>query len=92
MALSEDLSAFLNDFGVSVTAGSTTGIGLLDMPGMEVLGGMVVVTDYSLTVRTSEFGSLQFNDAITVAGVSYQVREGRQLDDGAFTELLLIKA
>ena len=92
MALSEDLAVFLNDFGVSVTAGSITGIGLLDMPGMEVLGGMVVVTDYSLTVRTSEFGDLQFNDAITVAGVSYQVREARQLDDGAFTELLLIKA
>jgi hypothetical protein len=92
MALTEDLAVFLNDFGVSVTAGSTTGIGLLDQPGQKILGGMVVVTDYSLTVRTSEFGDLQFNDAITVAGVSYQVREARKLEDGAFTELLLIKA
>jgi hypothetical protein len=91
MALSENLSAFLDDFGVSVTAGATTGVGILDQPGQEILGGMVVVTDYTLTVRSADFGGLLFGDGVTVDGISYQVREGRKVDDGAFTELLLIK-
>ncbi|NDC35855.1 MAG: hypothetical protein EBZ51_10885, partial [Synechococcaceae bacterium WB9_2_112] len=42
MALTEDLDQFLNDFGLSCTAGAVTALGILDMPG-RVLGadGMV---------------------------------------------------
>jgi hypothetical protein len=91
MALSEDLTVFLNDFGVSCTAGATTALGILDMPSQVLAGDMVLSTDYSLTARYADFGVLKYGDPITVAGVNYQVREARQLDDGAFVEIGLQK-
>ena len=89
MALSEDLSVFLNDFGVSCTAGAITALGILDMPSQVLAGDMVLSTDYALTARTADFGGLMFGDGITVDGVNYQVREVRKLDDGAFVEIAL---
>lgn len=91
MAISEDLTVFLNDFGVSCTAGAVTAIGILDMPSQVLAGDMVLSTDYSLTARFADFGGLKYGDPITVAGVNYQVRETRQLDDGAFVEIGLQK-
>jgi len=89
MALSEDLAVFLNDFGVSCTAGAVTALGILDMPSQIISGDMVLSTDYSLTARAADFGGLLFGDGITVDGVNYQVREVRKLDDGAFVEIAL---
>lgn len=91
MALSEDLSVFLSDFGVSVTAGAISGVGVLDMPGQVLAGGMVLSTDYTLTCKTADFGGLFYGDGITVGSVNYQVREVRKLDDGAFVEITLSK-
>lgn len=91
MALSEDLSVFLNDFGVSCTAGAVSGLGILDMPTQVVAGEMVLTTDYTLTARAADFGGLYFGDGITVAGLNYQVREVRKIDDGAFVEIALQK-
>lgn len=91
MALTEDLSIFLDDFGVSCTAGAVSGIGILDMPSQIISGDMVLTTDYTLTCRAVDFGELKFGDSITVAGTAYQVREVRKLDDGAFVEIGLQK-
>jgi len=91
MALTEDLAVFLNDFGVSCTAGAVTALGLLDMPTQVVAGEMVLTTDYTLTARFADFGGLVYGDSITVAGLIYQVREVRQLDDGAFCEIGLMR-
>jgi hypothetical protein len=92
MALSEDLSAFLGDFGVSVTAGAVSGVGILDMPGQFIAeGGMVITTDYTLTTRTIDFGNLVYGASITVNGVLYTVRDNRFLDDGGFCEISLQK-
>lgn len=91
MALTEDLSIFLDDFGVSCTAGAVSGIGILDMPSQIISGDMVLTTDYTLTCRAADFGGLKFGDSITVAGTAYQVREVRKLDDGAFVEIGLQK-
>lgn len=91
MALTEDLNVFLDDFGVSCTAGAVTALGLLDMPTQVVAGEMVLTTDYTLTARFADFGGLVYGDSITVAGVIYQVREVRQLDDGAFCEIGLMR-
>jgi hypothetical protein len=87
MAISEDLTVFLNDFGVSCTAGAISALGILDMPSQVISGDMVLTTDYSLTARAADFGGLLFGDGITVDGVNYQVREVRKLDDGAFVEI-----
>ena len=91
MAFTENLDLFLVDFGVPVTVGATSGLGILDMPSQVVADGMVLTTDYKLTVKTSQFGGLLYGDAITVDGVNYQVREAMKVDDGMFTELFLTK-
>lgn len=89
--ITEDLSLFLNDFGVTVTSGAVSGMGILDMPSQIVADGMVLTTDYRLTVRTSEFGGLIYGAPVTVDGVNYQVREAMKIDDGQFTELMLTR-
>ena len=91
MALAEDLTVFLNDFGVSCTAGAVTALGILDMPSQIISGDMVLSTDYTLTARAADFGGLSYGDSITVATVAYQVRETRLIDDGAFVEIGLQK-
>lgn len=89
--ITEDLGIFLADFGVSCTAGAVTALGILDMPSQVLAGDMVLSTDYTLTARYADFGGLVYGDSITVGGVNYQVRETRQLDDGAFVEIGLQK-
>jgi hypothetical protein len=91
MALTEDLNLFLEDFGVSCTAGAVSALGILDMPSQIISGDMVLSTDYSLTARAADFGGLKYGDSITVAAIAYQVRETRLIDDGAFVEIGLQK-
>jgi len=87
----EDPAFFLADFGVSVTAGAVSGVGILDMPGEVIMDNMVISTDYTLRVLASEFGGLGYGSSITVGGVAYTVRESRLLDDGVFLALSLQK-
>lgn len=93
MAFVEDLTAFLRDFGVPVTAGAVSGLGILDAPGEYVADGRVITNEYVLKVEASKFGGLTYDDAISVSGASYSVREAPLLvDDGVFCLLLLTKA
>jgi hypothetical protein len=91
MAFTEDLDLFLADFGVSVTSGGVTGVGILDMPSEIVADGVVLTTDYKVTVKTSQFGGLLYGAPVTVDGVNYQVREAMKVDDGSFTDLMLTR-
>ena len=91
MAINEDLNLFLDDFGVSCTAGAISALGILDMPTQVLAGDMVLSTDYTLTARYADFGGLVYGDGLTVAGINYQVREVRRLDDGSFVEISLTK-
>jgi hypothetical protein len=91
MAFTEDLDLFLADFGVSVTSGAVTGVGILDMPTEIVADNVVLTTDYKVTVKTSQFGGLLYGAPVTVDGVNYQVREALKVDDGEFTELMLTR-
>ena len=92
MAITEDLDAFLADFRVSCTAGATTANGILDMPSQVISDGMVLTTDYTLTARTSKFGSLIRGDSITVDGAAYTVRETMLISDGKFVQIALQKS
>lgn len=92
MAITEELDAFLADFGVSCTAGATTANGILDMPSQVISDGMVLTTDYTLTARTSKFGSLIRGDSITVDGAAYTVRETMLISDGKFVQIALQKS
>ena len=89
MAFTEDLSLFLYDFGVTCTAGNITALGILDVPTQLIAGDMVISTDYALTAKAADFGGLLYGDAIRVDNVNYQVREVRQIADGAFVEISL---
>ena len=91
MALTENLDVFLADFGVTVTSGATSGIGILDMPGELVADGMIISTDYSIRCEASKFGGLIYGAAMTVDGVNYQVRENRLIEDGKFCSITLLK-
>jgi hypothetical protein len=92
MAFTEDLAVFLADFGVSITAGAVSGLGLLDMPGELIADGMIITTDYTLRCEASKFGGLGYGTALTVDGVSYQVRDNRLIEDGKFCNITLQKS
>ena len=91
MAITEDLDIFLADFGVSCTAGAVTANGILDMPSQILSDGMVLSTDYTLTARASNFGTLIRGNSITVDSVAYTVRETMLIDDGKFVQIALQK-
>ena len=91
MTFTEDLDIFLADFGVSCTAGAVTANGILDMPSQILSDGMVLSTDYTLTARASNFGSLIRGSFITVDSVAYTVRETMLIDDGKFVQIALQK-
>jgi hypothetical protein len=93
MAFTEDLDVFFSTdgFGLSVTVGATTGVGILDMPSEIIADGVVLTTDYKLLVKTSVFSTLARGSAVTVDGTNYTVREAMLMDDGKITQVFLMK-
>jgi hypothetical protein len=90
--LATDLGVFLDDpFGVSATSGATTANVILDEPSQVLAGDMVLSTDYQITAKASDFGTLTAGTSITVNSVAYKVRETRLIDDGLFCEISLQK-
>lgn len=87
--LADDSSLYLADFGVSVVAGDTTGLGILDMPSEVILDNQVITTDYTLTCEAAKFGALLYGSQLTVNGVAYTVRTTNLLTDGIFVQLSL---
>jgi len=100
MAFAEDLGVFLADFGVPVSfAGAPSGlVGIQDIAGAHVgttLEGIQVVTAPMKTVmlKTVDIATLGIDDAITVNGVNYVVRDKQEAKpDGVFTVLALGEA
>ncbi len=91
MTFTEDLDAFLADFGVAVSSGSLSGLGVLDMPDDLIATGDVVTAGYSVQVKSSIFSGLKRGDSVTVDSVSYTVREFRKIDDGNLGRIYLSK-
>jgi len=94
MAFTEDLTVFLdlNGFGVPVTAGAVSGVGILDQNSEIALGGEAVFIDYLLIVQTSAFGGLSYGDTITVNGENFRIEhQPMRFDDGAFCKVPLMK-
>lgn len=92
MAIVEDPTIYLEDHGVSVTAGAVSGLGILEEPGTLTLGGEMMVIDYALRCEASKFGALRYGDAVTVDGASYTVEnDAMPVDDGVFVILPLVK-
>ena len=57
------------------------------MPADIIADGSVVTTDYALTAKWSDFGTLTYGDGMVVDGIGYQVREVMRLDDGKFVQI-----
>lgn len=89
MAFTEDLDLFLADFGVPVSSGAVSGIGILDMPSEIVADGVVLTTDYKVTCKASLFADLQYGTGVNVDGLPYTLRNVELLDDGRFCALML---
>lgn len=93
MSFAEDLSVFLADFGVPCIAGAAQFMGLLDQPDqlLDLQRASAHSRQYELTYRTAQ-AVLVRDQAVTVNGGAYTVREApRQVDDGAFSRVLLTK-
>ena len=84
-------AVFLQDFGVPVVWGAINATGILDMPSQIIDGGMVISTDYKLTFATADLLGLDTDDALTVDGTAYTVRDVRIMSDGVFSEAILSK-
>lgn len=85
MDFAADLPALYADFGVPVihTALSdssvTSIIGLHDQPGVELLGGEFLATDYTVRFVLADLpAGVRRGDALTVDGVSFTAREASQ--------------
>lgn len=84
MDFSGDLAALYADFGVTaVRNGATSALVILDQPGMEIVGGEVIATDYSIRFPTASFPPVKRLDTFLISGVTYTAREDAQpLQDG----------
>ena len=89
--LIDDPSIYLADFGVSLTAGAVSGMGILDMPSEILLDNQIISTEYTVTCEASKFGTLLYGSTITVNGIAYVVRAAVLLTDGVFVQLSLQK-
>ncbi len=58
----------------------------------EINDGLIISTEYRLTVKTSIFDGLSVEETMTVEGDSYVVREVRKTDDGKFMKVSLSKS
>ena len=50
-----------------------------------------MTTDYQLTVKTTDLGSLAYNTEVEVSNVKYKVRSARKIDDGTLSVISLMK-
>ena len=95
MALSDflvsDLDVLFNGpFGVPASmSNGKAGKVIFDQPTQELVGEMVLSTDYQITAKTSTFGVLNSGAEITVNGIEYVVRETRLMSDGLLCEISL---
>ena len=91
MAFTEDLDTFFGDFSDDVFYDGTTYKGILDQPDEIVADDRVLTTDYELTVKTADLGSLAYNTELKVSSGKYKVRSARKIDDGTLSVISLMK-
>lgn len=89
--MTEDLATFLADFGITVTKSGSTFKALFDIADELVGGGVVISTDYVLTVRSSDIASLVDGDTLSINAANYEVRRILKIDDGAFSRVVVSK-
>tara|TARA_R100001510_G_C7595152_1_gene163545 strand:- start:402 stop:695 length:294 start_codon:yes stop_codon:yes gene_type:complete len=91
MAFNENLNAFFNDFKVDVFYDNETYEGILEQPDEIIADGVVLTTDYELIAKSSDLGSLNFDEVLEIDEIKYRVRNARKIDDGNLTKISLMK-
>ena len=91
MPFTEDLDTFFIDFRDSVIYDNAEYIAFLDQPDEMIADGVVLTTDYELTGKTKDFGSILFDEVIQVNDEDYKVRSVRKIDDGSLCKVSLTK-
>ena len=91
MAFTEDIDTFFWDFSEDVFYDCTTYKGILEQPDEIVADDRVLSTDYELTVKTTDLGSITFNTELKVSNVKYKFRSARKIDDGTLSVISLMK-
>ena len=91
MAFKEDLDTFFGDFSEDVFYDGITYKGILEQPDEIVADDRVLTTDYQLTVKSSDLGSLEYDTQLEVSDVKYKVRSARKIDDGTLSVISLMK-
>ncbi len=91
MAFKEDLDTFFGDFSEDVFYDGITYKGILEQPDEIVADDRVLTTDYQLTVKTTDLGSLAYDTQLEVSDVKYKVRSARKIDDGTLSIVSLMK-
>ena len=91
MPFTEDLDTFFIDFRDSVIYDNAEYIAFLDQPDEMIADGVVLTTDYELTGKTKDFGSILFDEVIQVNDEDYKVRSVRKIDDGSLCIVSLTK-
>lgn len=91
MPFTEDLDTFFIDFKDSVIYDNAEYIAFLDQPDEVIADSVVLTTDYELTGKTSDFGSILFDEVIQVNDEDYKVRSVRKIDDGSLCKVSLTK-
>ena len=91
MAFTEDIDTFFGDFSESVFYDNAIYKGILEQPDEIVADDRVLTTDYQLTVKTSDLGSLEYNTQLEVSDVKYKVRSASTIDDGTLSVISLMK-
>ena len=91
MSFTEDLDTFFVDFSNNVEYKGVIYKGILEQPDELVADGIVMTTDYELTIKTSDLGSLDFETELDVDNTTYKVRNIRKIDDGTLSKISLTK-
>jgi hypothetical protein len=85
-----DADLLLQDFGSSVIAGAVSGLGILDRKSEILLNDRIITVEYSVIVRTDQFGDLQYGGTVIVGGQAYEVmHEPIRIADGIYSVLIL---
>ena len=60
MAFTEDINTFFGDFSENVFYDNETYKGILEQPDEVIADGVVLTTDYELTVKTDDLGTIDW--------------------------------
>lgn len=94
----ESLDVFFQQSDFAVAASYTPPAGsplaasvIFDRPDNLVMGDQVISAEYAVTLKASDWPTIKRSETITIAGVSYKVREVLNIEDGQVKILTLEK-